>query len=81
METIVTLPNLRNLIITDYDSQRFIAVKVLKQELNLNKGRLVSRYLLQNDSKKKLYLSLDEVLGQKERNQAGFHYEIESVDY
>lgn len=80
-QTIIGLPSLRNLAIKDTGSEEFRATKILKQELDLKKGELKSQYLLQNNSGKKLILTLYEIVAQKNTNCVSFYYEIESVDY
>ncbi|GEO57105.1 glycoside hydrolase family 65 protein [Companilactobacillus bobalius] len=80
-QTIVKLPDLRQIIIYDENGNRFIHSQLLDMSLDMSRGILHSFYKVSNDKGESIRLVLTSVINQDKNQFIGLRYEISSDGY
>ncbi|KRN98427.1 glycoside hydrolase family 65 protein [Companilactobacillus kimchiensis] len=80
-QTIVKLPDLRQIKICDGQQNVFHRSELKAESLDMNNGVLVSTYKLTNDLGKSVELTVKSALQQANNQVIGLRYEIKPIDY
>ncbi|MCX8743425.1 glycoside hydrolase family 65 protein [Lactobacillus sp. B3795] len=80
-ETIVSLPNLRNIRVLDDGHGEFTHSKLVDMQLDLSNGKLVEEYELSNDKKQTIKMNVTSAIDQREVHFYGIEYAFEAGTY
>ncbi|MEE6717157.1 glycoside hydrolase family 65 protein [Schleiferilactobacillus harbinensis] len=80
-QTIINLPDLRAVTVTDEAGTAFTTQKLVSQELDLHTGLLTTEMILATLDGKRLHLQLTEAIGQTNQNVAALQYTFTPLSF